>query len=94
MIIDLILNRKDGQNLTGNTKGGMVETSGKYNSKQFYNNLMDYYNIFPDIVEPIVEAMDNGTEKEVKRELFKYVVDNDYGFEVCGYVVSVDWLKD
>mgnify|MGYP003196611153 FL=1 len=45
MIIDLILDRKDGK---------------EYVPGDFYTGVMGYLDVFPEIVIPIAEAMENG----------------------------------
>ena len=73
MIIDLILDRKDGE---------------AYEPKRFYGDCMQY----GETGHGITNAMDFGTEAEVKHELTKYVVNQCYSFDVAVYVNSVDWL--
>ena len=77
MIIDLILDRKDGIS---------------YKSKKFYDRVMGYYQAFPEIAEPIANALDSGTEQEVKKELSRYIVEQDYNLDIVGYINSVKWL--
>ena len=79
MIIDLILDRKDGFT--------------EYKPKEFYNECMEYNGIFKGIAEGITKAMDYGTEEEVKAELCEYIIKNGYNTEICNYVNSVDWLE-
>ncbi len=73
MIIDLILDRKDGV---------------KYSPKSFYDGVVGY----GDIGDDISLALDSGEERDVKRELSKYIIDNDYNYEIIGYIQSVQWL--
>jgi hypothetical protein len=40
----------------------------------------------------ITAAMDGGTEEDVKRELCKYIKDNEYNMELCEYINKVNWL--
>lgn len=75
MIIDLILDRKDGFT--------------RYNPKDFYNDCMDY----PGIADGITRAMDYGTEEDVKIELCRYIINNNYNGEICNYINSVQWIK-
>ena len=49
MLIDIILDRKDGQ---------------AYNSRAFYNACMGYAQTFPCCL-PVVRALDGGTEQDV-----------------------------
>ena len=73
MIIDLILNRKDGQG---------------YTPKHLYSELTGW----AELGAPIAEAMDSGTEHEVKRELCRYVIEQDYSLNIINFILSVDWL--
>lgn len=78
MIIDLILDRKDGD---------------IYSPKEFYNELMDYSEIWASLTNPITSAMDYGTEEDVKRELCNYVLNCGYNPQICEYINSVEWLN-
>jgi hypothetical protein len=78
MLIDLILERKDGF---------------KYNPETFYRDAMQYSGTFDGIADAITRAMDEGTEEDVKKALCKYVLDNDYNPEICDYINSVTWLE-
>lgn len=78
MIIDLILDRK-------------VEAK-EYSPRSFYNDLMQYYYVFPQIVEPIATALEGGNEQDIKYELCKYVKDQEYNKSICDYIKSVNWL--
>lgn len=71
MIIDLILDRRDGI---------------KYNAREFYWNCMQYGNI------GITEAMDYGTELDVKAALCRYIKENEYNLDICKYINSNKWL--
>jgi hypothetical protein len=73
MIIDRILDRKDGE---------------QYTPKQFYDDCMAYGVVGHDIAE----AMDNKEERDVKKELCFYVIEQEYRLEICDYIMSVNWL--
>lgn len=75
MIIDLILDRKDGE---------------EYNARDFYYACLHYGEVGDDITR----ALDSGTEKDVKKALCDYVIDNDYNKNICKYINSVNWLDD
>lgn len=90
MIIDLILDREKGFHSI--IKGGRIFREKEYHAKTFYNNVMQYHEAFPEIVEPIAEALDNGEEKDVKRELNKYIIEQEYNPEICIYINSVNWI--
>ena len=94
MIIDLILDRQENTNIVypKTIKDGKILTSNKYNSKSFYNNIMNYYNIFPEIVGPIADALDSGTDNDIKKVLCNYVKNNGYNNNICKYINSVNWI--
>lgn len=77
MIIDLILDRKDGQ---------------RYDAHDFYYNIMGYGEIWPNLADPITGAMDEGEEQDVKNALCAYIRNNDYNPAICDYINSVEWL--
>lgn len=77
MIIDLILDRMDGD---------------VYSPYSFYNELQEYGNTFNEIAWDIARAMDEGTEEDVKRELCRYVLEQGYNPQICDYITSVNWL--
>lgn len=76
MIIDLILDRKDGQ---------------EYNSHEFYYNVMEYESTL-NLNRGISIAMDEGTENDVKKSLCDYVINQGYNLKICDYINSVNWL--
>ena len=77
MIVDLILDRKD----------GVV-----YDAYRFYTDVQDYGTVFGDLAWNIARAMDEGTEEDVKRELCRYIKEQGYNPEICEYINSVNWL--
>ena len=79
MIIDLILDRKAGDN---------------YQPDHFYRECMEYSSIFDGIGADICEAMDYGTEDDVRKALCAYVTSNDYNPAICDYINSVSWLEE
>ena len=80
MIIDLILDRKDGM---------------EYDPREFYNGVCGYMEGNTEgIAADIARAMDGGTESDVKRELKKYIDWGEYNPEIKGYIDSVTWLTD
>ena len=90
MIIDLILDRKEGKNKI--IKDGKLYTTKEYNARQFYNNVMNYYSIFPEIVEPVANALDGGTNEDVQKELSLYIEKNGYNLDLIKYIKRVDWV--
>lgn len=94
MIIDLILDRKDGTIILRREEygGPIVQTTPIYNAKRFYDDIMEYYDIFPEIIEPIAEAMDSGEEEDIKKTLKAYIINEEYDPNICDYIDSVSWL--
>ena len=78
MIIDLILDRKDGI---------------KYNPARFYNDVMSYEN-YLDSNYSISRALDQGTNYDVQRALCRYIIDNDYNLSILDYITAQDWLME
>ena len=62
MIIDLILDRKNGTH---------------YNAKEFYYNVLEYENIF-EFPHDISISLDYGNNTDVQKALCKYIDDNNY----------------
>ena len=77
MIIDIILDRKDGE---------------PYDAKKFYLDIMGYADIWPDLANPITRAMDGGTNEDVRKALCDYIVSQGYNPSICDYVNSVEWI--
>lgn len=109
MIIDLILDRKEleeelkQQNATMqeykewfNTlpKHKQVLTSKPYNVHDFYWQVHEYDCVFKGIGQNILNALDNGTEQDVKNALCNYVKNGQYNTDICEYINSVEWLQE
>ena len=77
MIIDLILDRKDGAD---------------FDPVEFAAEVYDYSEVFPELAAPILAAFESKTEQRVKHALCAYVLDAGYNPEICDYVNSVEWL--
>ena len=77
MIIDLILDRKDGT---------------PYDPKEFYNDVMEYESVF-NLDRSISSALDYGDEKEVKKALCDYIINQGYNKNICNYINDVRWLE-
>ena len=76
MIIDLILDRKDGKT---------------YDVYAFYHNVRQYENIFkfdPDISI----ALDYGSESDIKEALKRYISKQGYNPNINNYIDSVNWI--
>ena len=78
MIIDLILDRKDG---------------GKYNPKDFYQSTQKYNITFHGIGNEILNAMDDGTEEEMQKALCNYIDKQNYNPDIKNYINSQNWLS-
>jgi hypothetical protein len=79
MIIDLILDRKNGT---------------KYVANDFYQEIIDYGHSWPTICKPIIAAMDAGKEQDVIAELCRYVVEQEWNPQICNWIAAVKWLED
>lgn len=79
MIIDLILDRKDGS---------------PYNAREFYWDVLQYESIFDFDCYGISRAMDYGTNKDVQNALCKYIREQQYNPNICDYVKTQDWLQE
>lgn len=80
MIIDAILDRKDGI---------------AYNPADFYRYIFGFVGHSADeAAREITHAMDCGDESDVKKALCNYVIDYEYNPTICAYINSVDWLVD
>lgn len=78
MIIDLILDRKDGQ---------------PYNPTYFYEEVKEYGEVWPEIAKPIMRAMLSDKSSEVQDALCRYVDEQDYNPAIKDYIRSVNWLS-
>ena len=76
MIIDLILDRKDGE---------------EYDAREFYYSVMEYESTL-NLNREISRSMDGGTENDIKKSLCDYIIENGYNSEICKYVNSVNWV--
>ena len=76
MIVDLILDRKDGL---------------AYNPISFYNSCKNYESSF-NFSFSISKAMEQGVEQKVKHILCEYIFSQDYNPAICDYINSVNWL--
>jgi len=76
MIIDLILDRRDGS---------------PYNPISFYKDCKDYEDTF-NFGFSISDEMENGIEQFVKLLICRYIMENGYDPEICDYINSVNWL--
>jgi hypothetical protein len=74
MIIDVILDRRDGYEYTENSM------------KRLYDYAM-YFKFWK-----LADALDNGDNEDIQRELCQYILDQDYNPELIDYINSVNWV--
>lgn len=78
MIVDRILDRKDGE---------------QYDAKDFYNYCMKEAAIFGYYIGgEVIRAMDCRKNADVQEALCKYIMEQGYNPDICDYIRSVDWL--
>ena len=61
-----------------------------YSPKEFYDEVSEY----DEDGWEIARALDSGTERDIKKALCDYVVNNDYNADICDYINSVKWLEE
>jgi hypothetical protein len=77
MIIDKILDRKDGH---------------PYTPKDLYDYCTADFGNGNQTGGDIASALDGGTETDVKKELSRYIINNEYNPTLVSYIWSVEWL--
>ena len=77
MIIDLILDRKDGE---------------QYTVKEFLQGVKRYSGTWPEMCKPIIEAFESGQDINVKRQLCLYIDNQGYNPKIKDYINGVNWL--
>jgi hypothetical protein len=80
VIIDLILDRRDDES----------RDNFNYNAHDFYFNVLQY----GEIGDNITDAMDYGTEANVKKALCKYIDNNFYNPLIKNYINARQWLTN
>lgn len=78
MIIDLILDRRDGVS---------------FDAERFYADILDYSEIWPEMCEPIISALANFDENGAKKALCQYIDDEGYNPEIKDYIYTVSWTE-
>ena len=79
MIIDEILDRKDGFT---------------YTTQNFYDYIKEEEPMFFEDT-PITKALESGDEERVKKELCWYVISqNYYSVDIIKFIMSVTWLEE
>ena len=77
MLVDLILDRRDGIS---------------YSPSVFEEEVKEYCETFPSCI-PVYDALISGSEDDVKDELCRYIDDEWYGNRLIkDYINSVNWL--
>ena len=77
MLVDLILDRRDGVS---------------YSPSEFEEEVKEYCETFPSYI-PVYKALLGGSEDDVKDELCRYIDDKWYGSRLIkDYINSVNWL--
>ena len=77
MLVDLILERKDGVS---------------YSPSEFEEEVKEYCETFPSYI-PVYKALIGGSEDEVKDELCRYIDDKWNGSPpIKDYINSVNWV--
>lgn len=84
MIIDMILDRKEFE------EDGVMDY---YDPKRFYDMMMAYGEDGGSGWD-IARAMDFGSENDVRKELCKYIDNNNYNPQIKDYINSVEWIKE
>lgn len=79
MVIDLILDRKDG---------------APFDAEEFAERVFSLLFSFPEVITPIINAIMTRCEQRVKHELCAYVLEGGYAPEICDFINSVAWLPD
>lgn len=77
-----------GEEIVYEGEHGFTKIPLAYNATNFYQQVMDY----GEVGFGITAAMDGGTEEDVKRELCKYIIDNEYNPDLCNYINERRWL--
>lgn len=80
MIIDLILDRKDDE---------QILKDDKYDAQEFYYNVLQY----GEIGHNITYAMDYGANKDVRQALCTYITTNGYNPQICDYINRKEWIN-
>lgn len=78
MIIDIILDRRD----------GAIKYTAATHLKAIYDYATDAH------MSDIAAAVDGGTEDDVKAALMCYIVTSSYPLELLDYIASVRWTDD
>lgn len=78
MIIDLILDRKDGV---------------PYDAREFYHGVRGYEDVF-DFEPYITEAMDYGTNDDVIGALCRYIDEQEYNPKIKDWIKTQIWVTD
>lgn len=79
MIIDLILDKQEGQH---------------YNPRDFYYRVRGYSDTFDRAFDYIVNALDAGTNDDIIKALCRYIDEEEYNPKIKDYIKTQDWLTE
>lgn len=90
MLVDFILDRKDA-----------ADYGEVYEPKELYDYVSDLYADCVEwkqdegakIYEKILQALDYGTEKDVRGALCNYIIKNNYNCAICDFICTQKWLE-
>ena len=83
MIIDLILDRKEGE-----------EAGEEYDAREFYSDISEWVGLDPTFAGDISAAMDYGTNEDVRAALCRYIDAGRYNPALKDWINSREWVKD
>ena len=83
MIIDIILDRKEGEH-----------TGEKYDPRAFYRAILGWIDLNPKPAGEITAAMDYGTNKDVRAALCRYIDAGDYNPALKDWINAREWVEE
>ena len=83
MIIDIILERKEGE-----------EAGEEYDARAFYDDISEWVGLSPVFAVDISSAMDCGTNEDIQAALCRYIDAGRYNPELKDWINSREWVKD
>ncbi len=83
MIIDIILDRKEGE-----------EVGEEYDARAFYNAISEWVGLNPFFAVDIATAMDYGTNEDIRAALCRYIDAGGYDPALKDWINSREWVKD
>ncbi len=109
MIVDLILDRRELEQELAEQGATMAEyaeyyrglpeqqkifSPTPYEAGAFYREVREYDRVFDGIGLEILQAMDYGTEDDVKKALCRYIIECGYNPEICDFINAAEWLGE